>query len=68
MMCVSCQQILSVEGKELMNVNATVYDNDNMGKQREDLNRPDASFKLETGCMRVVFLNRFVMELLVSRA
>ena len=57
--------MLSFDGDEVFNAEMTLFDNATTGKNYLDMNRVDASFKLQTGCMRVIFLNRFVQDLLV---
>jgi len=57
--------VLSFDGDEVFSADVTLHDNATAGKNYLDMNSVDASFKLQTGCMKVIFLNRFVQDLLV---
>jgi len=57
--------VLSFDGDEVFNADITLFDNATSGKNYLDMNCVDALFKLQTGCMKVIFLNRFVQDLLV---
>jgi len=58
-------QVLSFDGDEVFRADLTLFENATAGKNYTDMHRVDASFRLQTGCMKVVFLNRFVQDLLV---
>ena len=58
-------QVLSFDGDEVFRADLTLIENATTGKNYLDMSRVDALFKLQTGCMKVVFLNRFVQDLLV---
>jgi len=58
-------QVLSFDGDEVFNADITLHDDATSGKNYMDMQRVDASFRLQTGCMKVVFLNRFIQDLLV---
>jgi len=58
-------QVLSFDGDEVFTADITLFENATTGKNYADMRRVDALFKLQTGCMKVVFLNRFVQDLLV---
>ena len=57
--------MLSFDGDEVFSADITLFENATTGKNYMDMCCVDALFKLKTGCMKVVFLNRFVQELLV---
>jgi len=57
--------VLSFDGDEVFNADITLFDNATAGKNYLDMSSFDASFRLQTGCMKVIFLNRFVQDLLV---
>jgi len=57
--------VLSFDGDEVFNADITLFDNATEGKNYLDMSGVDASFRLQTGCMKVIFLNRFVQDLLV---
>ena len=56
---------MSFDGSDVFNADITLFENATTGKNYVDMNRVDALFKLQTGCMKVIFLNRFVQDLLV---
>ncbi len=59
-------QILSFEGDGVFNVEIVNYNFATEGKHYFDMQRVDTRIKLSTGRMKIVFLNRFVQNLLVS--
>ena len=61
-------QILSIDGDSegVFNAKISVYNFATKGAGYADMNNVDTDVQLNTGCMKVVFLNKFVMELLVS--
>ena len=57
--------MLSFDGDEVFSADITLYENATTGKNYMDMHRVDAVFKLQTGCMKVIFLNIFIQDLLV---
>ena len=57
--------MLSFDGDKVFNADITLFDNATTGKNYLDMNCVDALLRLQTGCMKVIFLNRFVQDLLV---
>jgi len=58
--------VLSFDGDEVFNADITLFNNATAGNNYLDMSSVDASFRLQTGCMKVIFLNRFVQDLLVG--
>jgi len=63
-MCIAFQ-VLSFDGDEVFNADITLFENATTANNYMDMCCVDALFKLQTGCMKVVFLNSFVQDLLV---
>src|SRR6218665_3312008 len=59
-------QILSFEGGEVFKANIIVFNDATRGSNYSDMQCVDTKVALNTGCMKVVFLNKFVQDLLVS--
>lgn len=58
-------QILSFEGGKVFSANVTVFNDATQGNNCFDKNCVDTKFALDTGCMKIIFLNKFVQDLLV---
>lgn len=59
-------QILSFEGGKVFCANITVFNDATQGNNSFDNNCVDTKFALDTGCMKIIFLNKFVQDLLVG--
>ena len=59
-------QILSIEGKEVFNVDIGVFNGATSGSNYSNMSAVDTSVKFDSGCMKIVFLNKFVSEVLVN--
>ena len=60
-------QILAFEGGEVFRLNVAAYNGATEGEDYKNMERVDTSIALDTGTMKIVFLNKFVMDLLVSQ-
>lgn len=58
-------QILAFDGGEVFDLSIVVYNNSTLGVNYTDPQCVDTKVALNTGCMQVVFLNKFVQDLLV---
>ena len=64
---VSPPQILSVDkGEKVFQVELAVFNGATDGENHNNMELVDTSVSLSTGSMKVFFLNKFVMDLLVS--
>lgn len=59
-------QILSIDGEEVFSVEVGVYNGATDGANYSNMEVVDTSVNFVSGCMKIVFLNKFVNELLVS--
>lgn len=59
-------QILAIEGSEVLKCDIVAYNNGTEGSKFLDMSCVDTSINVTMGCMRLVFLNKFVNDLLVS--
>ena len=59
-------QILSIEGKEVFRVNIGVFNDATAGEGYTDMSKMDTSVQFETGCMKFIFLMKWVNDILVS--
>lgn len=59
-------QILSFEGGEVFKADITVFNDATKGANYFDMQCVDTKVELNTGCMKVIFLNKFVQDMLVS--
>ena len=60
-------QILGFEGGEVFRLNVTAYNGATEGEDYKNMEHVDTSIALDTGTMKIVFLNKFVLDLLVSQ-
>lgn len=58
-------QIVSVKGGEVFTVDLTVFNGATDGANYSDMTKFDTSVSFQSGCMNIVFLNKFVNDLLV---
>ena len=58
-------QILSIEGEEVFKADIMVYNIATAGENYSNMSAVDTSVHFQSGVMKVVFLNKFVMDLLV---
>jgi vacuolar protein sorting-associated protein 13A/C len=58
-------QILSFEDGDVFKATVVVHNGATEGSNYLNMRCVDTEVSLETGCMRVVFLNKFVQDLLV---
>ena len=58
-------QILAFEGCEVFQAKISVYNGATDGEGYANMKCVDTAVSLKTGCMKVVFLNKFVTSLLV---
>ena len=59
-------QVLAIEGSEVLKCDIIAYNNGTEGSKFLDMSCVDTSINVTMGCMRLVFLNKFVNDLLVS--
>jgi len=57
---------LSFGGDDVFTLDLALHNDGTQGKKYIDMHAFDVEVSLQTGCMRVVFLNKFVQNLLVS--
>ena len=57
---------MSIKGDEVFRVNFVLYNGATEGENYSDMSKADISVQFESGCMNVVFLNKFVNDILVS--
>jgi vacuolar protein sorting-associated protein 13A/C len=57
---------MEIEGSEVLKLDVTVYNGGTAGDKYGDMACVDTSVAVSLGCIRVVFLNKFVTDLLVS--
>jgi len=57
--------VLSFDEDEVFSADITFFESATAGKNYTNMGRVDALFKLQTGCLKFVFLNRFIQDLLV---
>jgi len=60
-----CVQILSFVGDDVFKLDLALYNDATERQKYLDLHAFDIEVSLRTGCMKVVFLNKFVQNLLV---
>jgi len=58
-------QILSFVDDDVFDLNLALHNNATEGQKYLDMHAFDIEVSLRTGCMKVVFLNKFVQNLLV---
>ena len=63
--CFCHLQIVSIKGDEVFRVNLVLYNGATDGENYSDMSKSDISVQFESGCMNVVFLNKFVNDILV---
>ena len=56
---------MSVKGGEVFKVDLTVFNGATDGANYSDMTKFDTSVSFQSGCMNIVFLNKFVNDLLV---
>lgn len=61
-----CIQILSFGGDDVFTMDLTLHNEATAGQKYLDVHAFDIEVSLQTGCMKVVFLNKFVQDLLVG--
>ena len=59
-------QILSIVDGEVLNMKIVIYNGATEGENYSNMECVDTSVMLYLGCIRVVFLNKFVNGILVS--
>ena len=59
-------QILSIDGQEVFHVDIGVFNGATSGENYSNMEAVDTSVKFDSGCMKIVFLNKFVSSLLVG--
>lgn len=59
-------QAISIEGDEVFSFSMSLTPNDTEGVGYADTCKSDGSVKLTVGCIRLVYLHKFIMSLLVS--
>ena len=57
---------MAIEGDGVFSANISVFNGATDGAGYSDMSKVDTDVHFQTGCMKVVFLNKFVMNLLVS--
>jgi len=58
-------QILSFVDDDVFKLDLALHNNATEGQKYHDMRAFDIEVSLQTGCMKVVFLNKFVQNLLV---
>ena len=58
-------QILSFGSDDVFKLDVSLYNDATQGQRYHDVHAFDIEVSLQTGCMKVVFLNKFVQNLLV---
>jgi len=61
----SCVQILSFVGDNVFKLDLALHNDATEGQKYLDMRAFDIEVSLQTGCMKVVFVNKFVQNLLV---
>ena len=56
---------MSIKGDEVFRVDLTLLNGATEGDNYSDMSKADIVLKFESGCMNVVFLNKFVNDILV---
>ncbi|XP_041355806.1 vacuolar protein sorting-associated protein 13A-like isoform X2 [Gigantopelta aegis] len=57
-------KIMGIEGSEVLKLDVVAYNNGTEGEKYADMSCVDTKVEVTMGCIRLVFLNKFVMDLL----
>ena len=59
-------QILRIDGSEMLKAEVIIYTDGTSGLKGNDVEACDIALEVEVGCIKVVFVNKFVYGLQVS--